>query len=384
MILEDKKKCCGCYSCINICPMKCIEMRIDNEGFWYPEIDKKKCIECGKCDKSCPVLKKINPKDENILEAYAFKNKNEKIRLLSSSGGIFTELANYVLDRKGVVFGAGFDKNWEVIHQKIESVDDLHKLRGSKYVQSKIMDTYNTARQYLEENYWVLFSGTPCQINGFKSYLKKDYEKLLLVDFICHGVPSPLVWEKYIQEHIKKNTNISGILFRDKEYGWKKVSLVIKYDDMSIYRKSLDKDPYMKGFLSDIDLRPSCYSCMFKDKKRISDFTMADFWGIGNIFPDLDDDKGVSLVIIHSSKAKNIFNNIKATLKQKIDIDIALKNNQAMTKSANKNIKRNAFFSELKYDDNKISVLIGKYTKMSMACKLYKFMCKIKHKFDNI
>ena len=235
--IKDKKDCCGCQACVTVCTKHCIAMQADNEGFLYPIVDKSACTNCGLCEKVCPVINQSEP--HKPLKVYAAKNKNEDIRRQSSSGGIFTLLAEKVINEGGVVFGARFNENWNVVHSWTDTKEGIAALRGSKYVQSTIGNTYNEAREFLKQGRKVLFSGTPCQIAGLKKFLRKEYNNLLTVDVVCHGVPSPLVWRKYLEEvreniraerEAGKNTVsfslndlpvITGISFRDKTHGWK-------------------------------------------------------------------------------------------------------------------------------------------------------------------
>ena len=200
--IKEKAFCCGCNACVQRCPKQCISMHEDEEGFLYPRVDKTICIECGLCEKVCPVINQNEPRKP--LKVYAAYNKDEKIRRESSSGGVFTAIAEQVIDEGGIVFGACFDENWEVKHDYTETKEGLKAFRGSKYVQSRIKDNYQKAEHYLKEGRKVLFSGTPCQIAGLKKYLCKEYENLLTVDFICHGVPSPKVWRMYLNETIAR------------------------------------------------------------------------------------------------------------------------------------------------------------------------------------
>lgn len=216
--------------------------------------------------------------------AYACYSKNEAVRIRSSSGGIFYMLGEEVLGTGGVVFGAAFDSDWSVKHRHVDSKDELILLMGSKYIQSNIGDTYKQVKCFLKNGRQVLFCGTPCQIAGLKRFLNRNYDNLILVDFICHGVASPEVWKQYLDE-ISEGKEIESISFRDKTRGWSKFSLKIKYRDGTEYLESPYIDPFMRAFLKDIIQRPACYQCRFKGLERESDMTLADFWGIKNILP---------------------------------------------------------------------------------------------------
>lgn len=362
--IKTKKDCCGCYACYNICPKECITMESDNEGFWYPNIDKNKCINCNLCEKVCPIINKPN---SSLYEkkSYAVFNKNEKIRLESSSGGIFSLLAEYVINNHGSVYGAVFDEDFNVKHIKINSLQDIELLRGSKYVQSRINDIFKSIKFDLKNNKIVLFTGTPCQVAGLQSFLQKKYNNLILMDIVCHGVPSPLVWQQYIDE-LKQNykQDIKSIYFRDKSTGWKTYSIKFLFDKDE-YKNFGFKDIYMKGFLNDIYLRPSCYNCNFKGIERISDITVADFWGIENILPKIDDDKGTSLIVIHSEKGKQLFDELSETMIfNEVDLNEAIKYNPSMISSVKYNEKRKDFFLELNSGKELIN-LIKEYTKVS-------------------
>ena len=309
--IKEKKDCCGCSACVQKCPKQCISLKEDCEGFLYPEVDKSICIDCGLCEKVCPVL--YQELSQKPLNVYAAINKNETIRLQSSSGGIFSLLAEKIINEGGVVFGARFDKNWEVMHDYSETIEGLSAFRGSKYVQSRIGNTYIAARKFLEEGRWVLFSGTSCQIAGLKRYLRKEYNKLLTVDVICHGVSSPLVWREYLKEINQKNIKITQISFRDKIKGWKKFSLSICFSSYTdthenfYFHETLDENIYLQLFLHNLCLRPSCSNCPSKSGKCNSDISLADYWGIIRITPKMYDNKGTSLLLINTSKGKDIF-----------------------------------------------------------------------------
>jgi coenzyme F420-reducing hydrogenase beta subunit len=356
-------------------------MQSDDEGFWYPVVDTKRCIECGLCEKVCPIEnKKIV---ENHPVSYACINKNDKIRQQSSSGGVFTILAERIIAKHGVIFGAGFDGNFNVVHSWTDRMGGLSNFRGSKYVQSRIGDTYKQARDFLKQGKEVLFSGTPCQIAGLKSYLDKDYNNLLCVDIFCYGVPSPLVWEKYCSM-MAENRELRAISFRDKKDGWKKYSTLFTFKNRDILRESVKDNKYMQGFLKNIYLRPSCYDCKFKTLHRQSDITLADFWGIQNILPNFDDDKGTSLVMVNTQKGEEIFSSIVDKMNyEKVDINQAILYNPLAVKSVDYNPKREKFFKDLS-DSIDIIKLIEKYTKISflrkMCMKVRSLLSKIKRK----
>lgn len=370
--IHEKQDCTGCYACYNICPQKCISIQSDREGFWYPIVYEKLCIKCGLCKKICPILHKKESLNTDP-ETYACINKKENIRKKSSSGGMFTVFAEYVLERGGIVFGAGFDENFNVVHSWVEDKENLDKFRGSKYVQSKIGSTYEEAQAFLRQGRLVLFTGTPCQISGLKAYLGREYEDLLCVDIICHGVPSPLVWIKYVEFQRDSRKKIRQIDFRSKHEGWKMFSMHFYFDDNSEYRQNVMKDLYMKGFLENLYLRPSCYSCKFKTINRQSDITIADFWGINNILPEMDDDKGTSLVILHSQKGKEIFAKTKQGIVYKgVDFEQAIQCNSAMIQSVEENIKRQCFFNAINDEDKSVAELIDQYTRVSRMKRIYR------------
>ena len=334
--IKEKHNCCGCGACVQVCPKKCISMSADTEGFLYPQVDGVICIDCGLCEKVCPVINQKEPREP--LAVYAAKNNNEEIRLKSSSGGIFTLLAEQIIAEGGVVFGARFNDKWEVVHDYTETKEGLEPFRGSKYVQSVIGDNFIKAKQFLADGRKVLFSGTPCQIAGLKKFLRKEYENLLTVEVVCHGVPSPMVWRDYLdykraKRAVGKNTVssslnefpvIAGISFRDKTNGWKKFGFKISYAASKAAENSVSKsadntnneitpfneDLFMKGFLKNIYLRPSCYHCAARQGKSGADISIADYWGIQLIHPEIDDDKGTGLILINTKQGANYFNSI--------------------------------------------------------------------------
>lgn len=356
----ERKKCTGCMACLNICPKEAIEIEIGKDGFNYPKVNKEKCINCGICQKACPVINKIK-ENTNKIEVYACRNKNEKIRMKSSSGGIFTLMAEWILSHNGVVFGVKFNQNMEAVHDYVEDKENLKMFRGSKYVQSNIGKTYQKIKQFLLEGRKVLFTGTPCQVEGLLAYLGKEYENLYTQDIICHGVPSPKVWEKYL-EYKKKiyGEYPKKVDFRRKDLSdWRNYQVCYKYSNIE---ENIDhiEDVYMKLFLYNFDLRQTCYNCNFKKIKRSSDITIADFWGIQNVNPDFYDERGISAVLVNTEKGRQCFENIKNNIEFSVEnIEDIMKYNSSFYKSAKYNEEREKFFEDL--ENNDFEYLIKKF-----------------------
>ena len=361
LTFSEKSRCCGCSACAQACPVQCIAMQEDEEGFLYPQIDKAKCVNCGLCEKVCPILN-VKPEAAGEPLAFAAYSKNELQRLSSSSGGIFSLLAEQTIRCGGVVFGAEMTEDCQSVHHiPAESIEELKRLRGSKYLQSDIEQTYIQAKQYLDNGRKVLFSGTPCEIEGLKSFLKKDYDNLLCIDLICHGVPSPKLWRKYVRFREKcANAQARQTIFRHKHYGWKSFALLFEFSNNKAYEKVHSKDIYMQMFLQDLCLRPSCYQCQFKKKHRVSDITLADFWGCRNVCPEMDDDKGLSAVLIHSDKGKEAFKSIQSDVVSKqVDIEQVAVGNTALTQSCKQPGLRNDFMNHM--DEMSIPELKKRY-----------------------
>lgn len=345
----DKGKCCGCHGCTNICPKSCISMEVDNEGFWYPKVDKNLCIDCHLCEKVCPILEVPRKKEVFTTLTYACKNKNDEVRVESSSGGVFSLLCKYVINREGVVFGASYDEDFNVRHTYVETLEECAQFRSSKYVQSKIGDTYKKVRTFLNQGRVVLFSGTPCQIEGLSGYLRKEYPNLIKVDIACHGVPSPKVYREYVtnleREYHSKLTSLS---FRNKDTGWNTYSFKAEFENGKVHQEIGYDNIYMKGFLSDIYLRPSCFECEFKKPRTTADITLGDYWGVKDIHPEFSDEKGVSLIFVHSQKGKDIFDQVSVNLEVvESDFDYATKCNPSIIKHAPYQPKRQQFFELL-------------------------------------
>ena len=351
-------------------------MTEDKEGFLYPSVNESLCVDCGICDRVCPMKNSFLPIEPIIV--FAACNKDEDIRRKSSSGGIFTLLADKIIAEGGVVFGAEFNNRWDVVIGHTEKKEGIARFRGSKYVQAEIGDTYKLCEQFLKDDRLVLYSGTPCQIAGLKRYLIKDYANLLTVDVICHGVPSPMVWRKYLDEVRRRAIKqtavrrllekvpflsflnpmplIKGIRFRDKSDGWKKYRFVLELAEASAESKKSSvlsssytindvfyENTFMKAFLQNLILRPSCHNCAAKCGKSNSDLTIGDFWGVQHLYPQMDDDKGTGLVLVNSEKGRSLFDYSRINYLI-IHIEDALKSNQYWKKSAKPHPRRNDFF----------------------------------------
>ena len=308
--------CSGCAACAQICPLHCIEMKYDIKGFLYPAIDKTKCIECGICNQACEKAHENNRHDFNIKSYIAYA-MDDKTRNNSASGGVFTVLAKYALEKKGIIFGAVFDKNFHVVHKKSNTAKDITLYQGSKYVQSNTLNTYQEAKKCLENNDLVLYAGTPCQIAGLYGFLNgKKFDNLISVSLICHGVPSPGIWERYLDiQKANYNSAIKQISFREKneQYRWGEYHLNIEFENGS-YDCPWYEDLFFQGFEYDFFLRPSCTRCISKGKRQKGDIIIGDYWKA------LDDIKyaelnGVSSIIALTEKGNSIINNCKDKLK---------------------------------------------------------------------
>jgi coenzyme F420-reducing hydrogenase beta subunit len=366
-------------------------MKENAEGFLYPEVDLEKCTNCNLCDKTCSATQESEKKKP--LCVYAVKNQNEDIRTASSSGGMFTLLAEAIVNDGGVVFGAQFDEKWEVIHGYSETIGGLALFRGSKYVQSAIGDTYRQAKGFLNSGKKVLFTGTPCQIAGLNAFLQKDYENLLTVDLACAGVSSPAVWKSYLNEFLKSIYPqiplessirlIKRISFRDKSNGWKvfnfAISIIVKGKVVSII-ESMNKNVFMQGFFKALYLRPSCHECPEKSFKSGSDITIADYWGVEKILPEFDDDKGISFVAIHTAKGKLIYERLQKDDRE-TSVEYIRYGNLDIEESSTLSPKRAIFFKKWN-SSKKLMSLISKLTRPTLAIRVKMVIVKILTKFS--
>ena len=354
-----KEKCTGCGSCYNICPKGAISMTENDEGFLYPEIAENKCIECGLCIKRCPVLSEKDTTNRNNPNCFAVMASDE-IRKHSSSGGIFTLAANYILDNGGYVCGAAYNEDFQVEHIVINSKDDLQKLRGSKYFQSDTKRCFSKIKQLLSEEKQILFTGCPCQVAGLYSFLGKEYTNLITIELLCHGVPSYKVFKRYLDEN-HEGKNIERIEFRDKTLGWNSVNLSV-YSNGSPAHCNISDDYFEKGFHKGLFNRKSCTPCKFAKLPRVADITIADWWGIRDFDNDLDDGKGTSLVLINNNKGERVLSKIEDKCYKIREIPLKIAKN-----SVNKTIHtpleqhrgRETFFRNLKTNTFNKSVEMG-------------------------
>lgn len=344
--ITDKKQCCGCSACASICPSECLTMEEDAEGFLYPRIDIKKCLHCNACNLVCPMQHPV--KEERVKQkGYLVQHKDEGIRRESTSGGAFTAIAQYVIAEGGVVFGAAYDENFQVVHKYAETLENLEIFRNSKYVQSALGDSYRDVRSFLKAGRLVCFSGTPCQIEGLVRYLKSPYDNLLLVDVVCHGISSPLIWRKYLEQKNVIENGIDTIRFRDKYYGYKYSTMTHMSGGKTMYHAGSQEDPMLRAFFSDICDRPSCYQCPFKKRYRMSDITLWDCFSVYDFDRDMDDDKGTTRVLCHSSKGENaMYAALGMLTYREIDPDKLVKGSKEMFASVKNNPKRELFFSD--------------------------------------
>lgn len=346
-ILEESYYCTGCGACANACPMTCIYMEENEEGFLYPTVNSEKCMNCGLCKKVCPVLE--DEKEKSNIKAYAVYNQERDVVLQSSSGGVFTAIARQLIQQGGAVYGAAFQKDLTVTHLRAETEEELAAFRGSKYVQSIIGNVYKRVKVDLNKRKKVLFSGTPCQVAALKKYLGKDYENLISVDIICHSVPSPKVWKQYVREwQEREKKKISEVVFRDKRNGWQQYYFCMKKEDGTEIAELGRENAYMKAFIQGLSTRESCYNCKFKGKKRMSDLTLGDFWGIENTYPEAYNPDGTSLVLVNSNKGQKILDALdNEVIVKNVDMRVALSQNNAYWSVAKPHKKREWFLKEV-------------------------------------
>ena len=370
--------CTGCSACAQICPKRSISMVADSEGFLYPQIDAFACSDCSSCYAICPVVNSINSHKIlrlpiRVLGAW---HLDPQIRNASSSGGVFSAIANQVLSKKGVVFGAAFDDTFCLKHTFIEDLADLFKLRGSKYLQSDVNNTFMQVQSFLDCDRTVFFSGTPCQVAGLKSLLNAECANLITCDFVCAGVPSPKVFQKYRRYlECKYGAPTKQISFRDKSRGWKQASLCLTFQNGTTYSHRLYDDPYGIGFGNFLYQRPSCHECIFRNFMNKGDITLGDFWGVGTRKQDLDDDRGTSLVLINSQKGFDMFKSCSDKLHfAECELDHAMIGNPRLESSPQPSSERAFFFRDIEVMP--FDAIISKYMYKTLLRRVIRKLIK--------
>jgi len=359
------ENCSGCSACCAVCPVECIVMQSNQEGFEYPVVDIEMCIKCSACKVVCPSL---HPYDASkVLKTFLCKNIDDSVRLASSSGGVFSLFAAHYISQGGIVYGAKLNDELECEHGEAITLGECNEFRGSKYVQSRLNNVFHKVKHNLEAEKPVLFTGTPCHIAGLKHYLRKDYEQLLCVDLVCHGVPSPGVYSLYIKGLKAKYDSIMSIQFRHKKKGWYNVSdMLINFADGSTQR--LRNDRFLLGFLLNTYLRPSCYACKANGLRSGSDITIADYWGSETKFPLHDDKQGVSLVLAKSVKGIDVVQKIKKNaVLEESTLEHAVLFNKTVFTSSRQNVNREAFFKDYAQSNMSFDELAQKYIRLSSA-----------------
>ncbi len=353
--------CTGCSACLNSCPVGCIVMSPDEHGFRYPHVDRSTCINCGKCERVCPVLNNKPSNPDNIF--YGCKHVDDEVRRHSSSGGFFYELAKSVISSGGVVFGAAFSSDFhKVVHIQATTLEELEPIRVSKYVQSEVDSSFPLVKAALRQGKTVLFSGTPCQIAGIKSYVGEVPDNLILAEVVCHGVPSPKVWDVYLSDLEKDHgSKVSFVSFRDKSRSWRKSDFLVLFEDGTEFRQPNSENPYMTAFLKNLSLRSSCTRCRFKSFASGADITMGDFWGSTELGNSFNDDIGISVIALNTEKGHSFFDLIKPGFTGVIEVDekTAFTFNESFCLSANGNEDSESFFGFL--SDYTFAELVSKF-----------------------
>lgn len=376
MIDLENIKCTGCSACVNICSHSCIIMVKDHEGFLYPQININNCTGCGLCENVCPINSKTI-KEDKPLRVIGCRTKSDEVLTSSSSGGMFATIATDFINNGGIVVAARFDNNNIVIHDIIKSVELIELFKRSKYSQSYLGEIFKKIKVQLKEGKRVLFVGTPCQVAGLLAFLRKPYETLYCIDFVCHGVPSPDVWSEYLKT---LGTGISNINFRDKESGWPSYSFSYMKNGLK-YNQLASLNPYMRGFLHDLYLRPSCYECKFKGFTSGSDMTFSDFWGVWKNYPKWNDQKGAGVLAINSKKGEHLLDTIDKEKYEKVDVTVQqvfIDYNGSAYHCASYNPNRDIFFS--RFNKEPLVPLIMELSKDPIRVRIKNMLSKIKQK----
>lgn len=379
--IKRKETCVGCKACANICPKSCISLLVDDMGFAYPKVDTEKCINCHLCEQVCPILYPFS--EVKTQRSFALVNKDVKQVLSSSSGGLFIELSKYLINNGGVVYGAVYSKNYKFVeYARATKISELNSFKGSKYVQADLDNVFFNIKEDLQKGIKVLFSGTPCYVKSLRNYLRREYPNLYAVDLICHGVPSPLVYERYIDFVQNKSGNvIQSITMRDKKYGWKhRLFLSIKMADNRYIIDRGISNVYMEGFSKNLFLRPSCFECRYTNLNRPGDLTIADYWGIERITNRFKNSKGVSLCICNNNKGFILLNNILSNFDYlETPLDCCIQPQPQLQHSFIKPDNYVAFWKDWESTGGNFPFIAKKYLKYSMKDRLtYQIKKRIK------
>lgn len=351
--ITNKVDCCGCNACGDICPKDAITFETDIEGFWYPKVDRDKCVDCGLCEKTCPIINIDALKHNDIPQSicYAAEHKNLEVVFDSTSGGAFSALADIMYKNGGYVGGAVFNEDFSVRQYISDDKEDLSRLRSSKYLQSRFDGFYRQVQDLLKAGEQVLVCGSPCQMAALRAFLRKDYENLIIADYICRGVNSPKVWRKYLVSFEERyGHKVVYCKAKSKEYGWRNLTQKVILDNGKAYYETKSQNNFTKGYLqTNAYCRPSCYACKFKGYPRISDITLADFWGIEQVEPSMNKNLGTSLIMINSRKGEKYFEWVKPRLNcVQVSFEESTRGNPALTKSINPpRVDRQTFFQDL-------------------------------------
>lgn len=351
--ITNKVDCCGCNACGDVCTKGAITFKTDNEGFWYPEVDMEKCVDCGLCEKVCPIINVKGLKKNDLPQSicYAAEHKNLEVVFDSTSGGLFSALADIMYKSDGYVGGAIFNDDFSVRQYISNDKKDLPKLRSSKYLQSHLDGFYNQVRDLLRAGEKVLVCGSPCQMAALRAFLRKDYENLIIVDYICRGINSPKVWRKYLDSYEERyGSKVVYCKAKSKEYGWRNLTQKVILDNGKAYYETKTQSNFTKGYLrTGVYCRPSCYDCKFKGYPRISDITLADFWGIEKVDKSLEKNLGTSLVMINSKKGEAYFEEVKKRINYvPVPFDSIEAGNRSLNLSVDPpKVNREEFFSDL-------------------------------------
>lgn len=381
--------CTGCSACVNACPVNAVSLKANEQGFCYPHVDYDKCIKCQKCLKVCPSLNPLVVTRDWDPDVYAAWNRDEHIRVESTSGGVFSALADAVLRRGGYVAGAVYDNDFVIRHTLIHSVYDIKHQRQSKYAQSELGTIFREIKALLQSGRLVLFCGTPCQSAGLQKYLGKEYENLICCDFICRGVISPKVYQKFLND-MKPDVqaDLQRVHFKNKDFGWNRFSTKLTFSDGRTYHRDRNEDYYMRGYLRhNLYLRDCCYRCDYKTLPRGSDISLGDFWGIGNYDVSLDNEQGTSVVIVNSQKGRELLSWASDSLALfKRTMEEALAGNSCLRNSAAPGKYRAYFFKKMDYVPfaELIEKIDKKTGKQKLSERILQWISLIKHKITGV